>query len=169
LAGIVNAIFVYPNEPSGLTAFGQATTISDLSYYRSTILDVINAHPYDLLAGDVNLDGVVSGTTTGGVPTGDIAAFVDGWGYNNGTGVGTYESWLNGDLTGPDGMRDGKTDVADFFALRSALISTGSGGAISLASLQVGGVPEPTSFLLAIVGAAAIAAWRGRRRRRAAD
>ena len=168
LAGIVNAIFTYPNEPGGLSAFGQATTISDLSYYRSSILDVINAHPYDLLAGDVNLDGVVSGTTTGGVPTDDIAAFVAGWGYNNGTGVGTYESWLNGDLTGPDGIRDGKTDVADFFALRSALISAGSGGAISLASLQVGGVPEPTSFLLAIAGAAAIAAGRGRRRRWAA-
>jgi hypothetical protein len=169
LAGIVNAIFTYPNEPGGLVAFGQATTISDLSYYRSVITDVLDGNKYDKLAGDINLDGIVSGTTSGGVPTGDIAALVAGWGFDNGTGVGTYESWLKGDLTGPNGVRDGKTDIADFFLLRSALISAGSGGGISLASLNVSGVPEPSGFLLAMAGAAALAGWWGRRRRTAAN
>jgi len=163
LAGIVNAIFVFENEPSGLVAFGQATTISDLSYYRSSILDVLEAHPYDMLAGDVNLDGLVQGDGTGPVASDDISAFVDGWLYDNQLGTGSYASWLKGDLSG-----DGKTDIADFFLLRSALNSAGSGAGLSLASLNVSGVPEPSGLLLAMAGAAALAGWWGRRRRRAA-
>jgi hypothetical protein len=164
LAGIVNAVFRYENQPNSLTVFGNATTISDLSYYRSSILDVINAHPYDMLMGDINLDGVVQGNGTGQAASDDVSAFVDGWLYDNGTGAGSYGSWLKGDLSG-----DGITNISDFFLLRSALNSAGAGG-ITLGSLVGGaGVPEPSSTLLAIAGAAALVGWRSRRRHRAAD
>lgn len=162
LAGIVNAIFTYvnPNQPTspGRVAFGNATTFSDLSYYRNSILDIINSNPYYALPGDINLDGVVNGGTSGGVPTGDVAAFVAGWGYDNGLQVGTYESWLNGDIS-----RDGKTNVDDFLLLRTALIGGGS-GSLSLASLLGGiGVPEPSGIVLVLAGAGWLAGLRRRR------
>ena len=50
-------------------------------------------------------------------------AFVNGWGYNNGTGIGDTQSWTHGDLS-----RDGKTDYADFIIMRKALAASGLGG-----------------------------------------
>jgi hypothetical protein len=168
LIGIVNAVFPplsYDRAPSTAAAvYGSYTTFADLSYYRDEILRIMNDHPYDLVMGDVNLDGVVGGNGTGSVASDDVSAFVAGWLYDDESGTGSYASWLKGDLSG-----DGKTDIADFFLLRSALNSSGSGAGLSLDSLVGNGVPEPASALLAIAGAAALAGCRSRRRRRAAD
>ncbi len=172
LIGIVNALYsTFENQPGPLSnppststaIYGNYTTFADLSYYNQaysgSISDIMNTHPYNAVLGDINFDGVVSGTTTNGVPTGDIAAFVAGWGYNNGTGVGTYGSWLKGDLS-----QDGKTDAADFLLLRGVLNPAGAGG-LTLESLLSGvGVPEPTSLCLALAGAGFFACSRRRRR-----
>ena len=172
LVGIVNAQFIYENQPGpgsspaaiATAVYGNYTAFADLwtynQAYSGSISDIMDAHPYDAVMGDINLDGVVSGTTTNGVPTGDIAAFVAGWGSNNPIGVGgTYGSWLKGDLN-----QDGKTDAGDFLLLRSALNPSGAGG-LTLQSLLGGvGVPEPTSFFLALAGAGLMANFRSRRR-----
>jgi hypothetical protein len=164
LIGIVNALYsTVENQSTSNAVYGNYTTFADLSFYNQaysgSISDIMNIHPYDAVMGDINLDGVVSGTTTNGVPTGDIAAFVAGWGDDNGTSVGTYGSWLKGDLS-----QDGKTDAADFLLLRTALNPSGAGG-LTLESLFGGvGVPEPTSLLLALVGAGFLANLRSRRR-----
>lgn len=165
LLGIVNAVFPplsYDRSPGTTTAvYGSYTTFADLSFYRDEILRIMNDHPYDLVMGDVNLDGVVGGNGTGPVASDDVSAFVAGWSYDDESGTGSYTSWLKGDLSG-----DGKTDVADFFLLRSALNSSGSGAGLSLASLTGSGVPEPASLLMAMVGAAALACRRHPRRNR---
>ncbi len=164
LVGIVNATYsTVENQNNSYAVYGNYTTFADLQFYRSQIQAIINNHPYNALSGDINLDGMIRGDGTGPVATDDVSAFVTGWLYDNGTGAGSYGSWLKGDLNG-----DGKTNIADFFLLRSALNSAGSGAGLSLASLNVSGVPEPSGLLLAMAGAAAVAAWRGRRRRRAA-
>ena len=133
---------------------GNLTTFADLSYYRENILKMM-----ETLQADVNMDGVLTGTTPGGVPTGDIMAFVNGWGYNNGTGIGDTQSWIHGDLS-----RDGKTDYADFIIMRKALTASGLGSGAQLESLLgfSGGVPEPTSLVLAAIAAAFFACRRRR-------
>jgi hypothetical protein len=164
LAGIVNAAYTYKDQTPNTVVNGNVTTIADLSYYRSIILSTMQSAPgAGVINGDVNLDGVLSGGTMGGVPTGDIAAFVSGWGYNNGTGIGDLSSWQHGDLN-----RDGKTDVSDFMIMRSALSATGAGGIANFDALfGMGGgaaVPEPTSCLLLLTGAGFFAYSRLRRR-----
>lgn len=165
LIGIVNA------QLSGLGVDGQSTTnaiygnystFADLSFYRNEILAVMNAHQNYSVMGDINLDGIVSGTTTaGGGATGDLAAFVNGWGYNNGTGVGDVTSWKNGDLN-----RDGKTDYHDFVLLRGAFTPAGGAGSLSLESLFGGAVvPEPASGVTMLLGLTWLAAIRRGRRR----
>ena len=163
LIGIVNALYsTVENQSSANAVYGNYTTFADLTYYRNEILNIMNANPDYSVLGDVNLDGIVSGATTGGVPTGDIAAFVAGWGNDlcpGQTCSGTVESWKQGDLN-----RDGKTNVADFLLLRTALNPSGAGG-LTLQSLLGGvGVPEPTSLILALAGAGFLASLRGRRR-----
>ncbi len=157
LTGIVNAAFTFDGQAANTVLHGNLTTFADLSYYRENIL-----RSMETLRADVNLDGQLTGSTAGGVATGDISAFVAGWGYNNGTGMGTVTSWMNGDLS-----RDGKTDYADFVIMRNALEASGLGGGSQLQSLLGvaggGGVPEPTSLILAALGAAALACRRRRR------
>lgn len=161
LIGIVNAQYsTLENQANTNAVYGNYTTFADLTYYRSEIQSIMNGNPNYSIMGDINLDGVVSGTVTNGVPTGDIAAFVAGWGYNNGTGVGTITSWKNGDLN-----RDGKTDLADFLLLRPQLNPTGSGSFTLAALLGGGAVPEPASFILVFTGVGILALRRGRRRR----
>lgn len=165
LIGIVNANYVYENQPGPFSTppsvptaiYGNYTTFADLTYYRGEILRIMSDHPDYSVPGDVNLDGVVSGAMTGGVPTGDLAAFVSGWGYDNGTGIGTVTSWQNGDLN-----RDGRTDYLDFVLIRSAFVATGM--EITLHSLMVGdGIPEPGCLAMVLVGLG-WAACRCRRR-----
>jgi hypothetical protein len=154
LAGIVNAAYMFQGQTAGTVQQGNLTTFADLSYYRETILRMM-----ETLQADVNMDGVLTGTTPGGMPTGDIMAFVNGWGYDNGLGIGTPQSWTHGDLS-----RDGKTDYADFIIMRQALAASGLGGGSQLESL-LGlsvGVPEPTSLVLAAISAAFFAFRRRR-------
>lgn len=133
------------NTSNTLAVYGNATAFADLSSYASQIEQIRSAP-------DINLDGVVSGNGTGATTNDDISAFVAGWGYNNGLGYGTMTSWRNGDLSGPAGMRDGKTDVYDFLRMRSKLTSPGAAAALSafFSSTVGGGVPEPSAVLLAI-------------------
>jgi hypothetical protein len=172
LVGIVHAISTYEDQPASTGVYGNATIISDLSYYNQNYLNsiryIIDGHSNYSHMGDINLNGVLSGNGTGSWATDDVAAFVAGWGYDNGLGVGTITSWRNGDLN-----RDGKTDVLDFLQLRSALngeISAavvaalfGEGGDVLSPS---GSVPEPSTGLLALL-AAAFLALSARRRSRA--
>lgn len=170
LVGIVNATLNGIQGPNGqyldgqstLSAvYGNYTTFADLSYYRNNILSLMNANPNYSLVGDINLDGVVSGSTSGGSATGDLLAFVNGWGYDNGLGVGTVTSWKNGDLN-----RDGKTDYLDFVLLRNAFNPSGGAGGLTLESLLAGVVvPEPASTATIILGLSGFAYFRLIRRR----
>jgi hypothetical protein len=160
LIGVVNALYsTAENQSTTNAVYGNYTTFADLTYYRSEILSIMNANPNYSVMGDVNLDGVVNGNGTGLVASDDVSAFVAGWGYDSGTGVGSITSWKNGDLN-----RDGKTDVADFLLLRGARNPSGAGG-LTLETLIGGvGVPEPTSLALALAGAGIVAYLRRRRR-----
>lgn len=157
LIGIVNTIYTYNNQP-GLSAFdGDYTSFADLTYYRSEILNIMNAHADYSVMGDVNLDGVITGNGTGPASSDDITAFVQGWGWQQGTA--SVNSWKKGDLN-----RDGVTNATDFFLMRNAAINAGlATGATALSNLfSSGGVPEPSSIaLVAIV--AGFAACRRRR------
>jgi hypothetical protein len=158
----VNATFTYTDQPFGTAIFGNTTMFTDLSRYNQnyfhSLKDIIASHPDYSLMGDVNLDGIVSGNGTGPAAADDVAAFVAGWNYNNGIGQGTITSWKNGDLN-----RDGRTDVADFLRLRSALNGQIS-SAVVPALFGAGGVPEPSTALLAAVAATFFALVRRRAR-----
>ena len=145
-----------PFQSPPVYSTGDASAFADLSSYNSQIASIISAHQDYSSVGDLNLDGT-AGTAA------DIAAFVAGWGYNNGTGTGTITSWKNGDLT-----HDGKTDVNDFLRFRSGL-SAGAGAQLTalMSSYISGGVPEPSTAML-ILGPAATFALRFRRRPRLA-
>lgn len=164
LVGIVNAQLsaLGVDNQSTLTAvYGNYTTFADLSFYRNDILSIMNANLDYSLLGDINLDGVVNGATTSGSPTGDLLAFVNGWGYDNGTGVGTVTSWKNGDLN-----HDGKTNYLDFVLLRGVFNPTGGAGGLTLDSLLGGAVvPEPASVAILLVGLTWLASIRRRWRR----
>jgi hypothetical protein len=153
LAGITANIYSFDGQNTTQAVYGDASAFVDLSSYYSQITSIISAHQDYSTVGDVNLDGT-PGTAA------DIAAFVAGWGYNNGTGAGTITSWKNGDLN-----HDGKTDVNDFLRFRSGL-SAGAGAQLSalMSSYISGGVPEPSTAML-ILGPAVVFAFRVRRRR----
>jgi hypothetical protein len=162
LAGIVNAIFTFPNQPGGTAVFGDLTTFADLSFYHDSLYSIFNSHQAYSISGDINLDGVVSGNGTGPAATDDVTAFVQGWGSQQATG--DINSWKKGDLN-----LDGKVDVLDFLTLRQAFTASGSGASLSALSALVGqgsagGVPEPSSVFLGTIGAALLA-WFGHRRR----
>jgi hypothetical protein len=162
LTGIKVAGQLLDGQSTANAVYGNYSTFADLSYYRDEINRIMTdseSAGYSIM-GDVNLDGVVNGSTAGGVPSGDVAAFVDGWGYDNGTGKGDVTSWKNGDLN-----RDGKTDAADFSLMRTALNPAGGAGGLTLESLLGGAaVPEPASLVTALTGLAYFAVFRRRRR-----
>jgi hypothetical protein len=160
LAGIVNASFEYTDQPDGTAMYGNATMFTDLTKYNQnyfhSIQNIIATHADYSLSGDVNLDGVVSGNGTGPASNDDVSAFIAGWNYNNGVGQGTITSWKNGDLT-----RDGRTDVADFLRLRSAL--NGQISSAVVASLfGTTAIPEPSAAMLALISAFFLAVPRRR-------
>ncbi|MEM6330607.1 MAG: hypothetical protein AAF790_10200 [Planctomycetota bacterium] len=172
LGGIMHAVtLVTENTPSNEVPFGTGTVFTDISqpHYASQI-NALLANDFDLfeqvsgvstdfvgysIAGDINLDGVVSGDGTGDAATDDLAAFVAGWKYEQDTA--DIRSWVQGDLN-----QDGVVDLADFAELRAAYggqINAGQLGAL----LSLGAVPEPSGCVLAGLAAGFAA---GRRRRR---
>jgi hypothetical protein len=159
LIGIVNTIYTYENQPAVSAFNGNYTSFGDLTYYRSEILNIMNTHANYSVVGDLNLDGIVSGNGTGSVATDDVAAFVQGWGWQQGTANVT--SWKKGDLN-----LDGVTNVTDFFLMRNAAINAGLvTGASTLSGMFGSGVvPEPSTLVL-IAGAIGFA-LAGRRRPR---
>jgi hypothetical protein len=156
LAGITTNMYSFDGQNTTTSVYGDANAFADLSSYYSQIMSIKNAHQDYSAIGDINLDGT-PGTSA------DIAAFVAGWRYNNGTGAGTITSWKNGDLT-----HDGKTDVNDFLRFRSGL-SAAAGAQLSalMSSYVSGSVPEPSTAML-ILGPAVFFALRFRRPRLAA-
>jgi hypothetical protein len=168
LAGITTNIFAFDNQNTTAAIYrdvpqqtnfipplystGDASAFADLSSYYTQILAIKSAHPDYSAVGDLDLDGT-AGTAA------DIAAFVAGWRYNNGSGTGTITSWKNGDLT-----HDGKTDVNDFLRFRSGL-SAGAGAELTalMSNYFSGGVPEPSTAML-LLGSAVVVALRFRRR-----
>jgi hypothetical protein len=151
LAGIVNATFNFTNQPSSTAVFGNATMLSDLSFYNQdyfrSLKHIMESHADYSIMGDVNLDGVISGNGTGSAASDDVSAFIVGWNYSNGTGVGTVTSWKNGDLN-----RDGTTDVADFLKLRAALNGQVPSAAVA-ALFGDSAIPEPSAAVLAVLAA----------------
>ena len=152
LAGIVLATYTYSGQDAENAVYGDASAFADLSSYKANILAIMAAHQDYSVVGDLTMDGVAGQAD-------DIAAFVAGWHYNNGTGQGTLTSWKHGDLN-----HDGKTDVADFLEFRSGL-SAGAGATLNamMGSLLSGAVPEPSTMFL-VVGPAIFFALRGRKR-----
>ncbi len=69
LAGIVNSVLIYNNQPTSWAVYSDATTFTDLSYYnqpyQGSICDVMKGCGNYSTVGDMNLDGVVSGDGTG--------------------------------------------------------------------------------------------------------
>jgi hypothetical protein len=158
LAGIVNSIDnIYSGQPFISAADGNYTTFADLSYYRNEILNIMNSHPGFSVNGDLNLDGVLSGDGTGPASTDDVTAFVQGWGWQQGSA--NVNSWKKGDLN-----LDGTVNVNDFFAMRTALVTANLGaGASALSQMLGSAVPEPTSVFLAACAFGFGLSWRRRR------
>ncbi len=158
LAGIINAQVVYEDQPHSTAIYGNATTMAALSHYNKaypkSISDIMSQLSDYSIMGDVNLDGVVMGNGTGPAISDDVTAFVAGWNYNKGTGIGTVTSWKNGDLN-----RDGRTDVADFLKLRSGLNGPIS-SAVVAALFGSGNMPEPSTAMLAMLAASLMAVTR---------
>jgi hypothetical protein len=174
LVGIINAIATYEDQAASWAVYGNATIFANLSYYfhanpaqdyTHSISDIMRSHADYSTMGDVNLNGTVSGDGTGLGNVDDISAFVAGWGFDNGLGYGTVDSWKMGDLN-----RDGKTDVQDFLKLRRAFNEEIPGSVVTLLFGPGGGpgtpgfVPEPSAAFLIAAGAALFALGVRRRR-----
>lgn len=114
----------------------------------------------NLVAGDVNGDGVVNGTGSGPAASDDVRFFIDHW---------LDERRVNGFLTGDllsrttmgDLNFDGRTSLADWSILRNA---HAGGASLNLASLLGTTVPEPTTIFLLALGLGPI--WAGLRQNR---
>ncbi|MEX0643399.1 MAG: dockerin type I domain-containing protein [Pirellulales bacterium] len=170
LAGIMNFVRYYGNQPDSSAIYGQtngstviantgnASFFADLSYYNQAYSQSICDHMrscgnYSIM-GDVNIDENVDAA--------DITAFINGWRKDSGFSTGDYVTWKQGDLN-----LDGKTDVADFFLLRQALGATGNGTALAdamAASLFGIAVPEPASAILVLLAVGSCCATTRRRR-----
>jgi hypothetical protein len=154
LAGLMHGIYFGNGQPSNAGLFNSFTGISDLSYstYSSQIAD---ARTRFSKMGDVNLDGVVTGSIVNGVATGDLGILVDNWLYQ--TAEADVHSWMKGDLN-----LDGKVDLEDFVLMREAL-----GGTIASSSFAqlVAAAPIPEPSALAIATVALLASMPSRRRR----
>ena len=172
LVGLINFVYTrfpdtdtaapnQPGFPNPTAVYENLTAFADLSFYHGEIFNIINSNSNYSILGDIDLDGKFLDDLTD-----DMAAFASGWGFNNGQGQGNLASWSRGDLSGPLGLRDGKTDVFDFMAFRDAMNNPLASAALAnMIGLGVSVVPEPTSAVLALFAVASFAAF-GRRRRR---
>jgi hypothetical protein len=108
--------------------------------------------------GDANLNGTVFGNGTGPAATDDVTFFVEKWqsvreiGVNK-VVVGDWVSRQNGDMN-----YDGRTDLLDAYILHQALIGAGHGAGFDFSLL--GGVPEPSTFVLLLSAAVGLFAFR---------
>lgn len=158
LIGIMNAVLLYDNQSKSRAIFGNATSFADLATYHDAITSIMETNAAYSILGDINLDGQVTGDGTGPPELDDVSAFVQGWMYDNGRGVGDITSWQKGDLN-----RDGKVDVDDFLLLRQALNGAMSAGAVAALLPGISFVPEPSSAVLFFLGAWWIALAQRRR------
>ncbi|MGI9457441.1 MAG: hypothetical protein ACR2NU_12830 [Aeoliella sp.] len=110
------------------------------------------------LAGDVNLDGQVTGDGSGLAEDDDVTAFVEGWGWEQ--AQSDLLSWKQGDLN-----QDGLTNLSDFVILRDS-IGAASGASLNLSALlsSSNAVPEPSSVVIAGMGLVSLGAWVATRR-----
>lgn len=166
LAGILHGLFELEqgsgstqfqkvNTPDGYAYNQDLTLFSDLARYAPQISVLRSSHNYSIM-GDVNLDGQVTGDGSGSAASDDVTAFVAGWMHRQ--TVADILSWKQGDLD-----QNGVTNLADFALLRDAL-----GGNVSFSQVQslivASSVPEPHSFLTALLGLFAARGFRRRRR-----
>jgi hypothetical protein len=145
LAGIMNAVLMFPNQEDELRSFaiyGQATSFADLSSYRSEILS-ITADPSYSIMGDINLDGKVSGDGSGSASVDDLSAFVSGWLTTHPSA--NIDSWKLGDLN-----QDAVTDLHDFRMLRNAHPAAAA-LAPALGMAHAIAIPEPATWLLLVI------------------
>lgn len=153
LAGLMHGVYFGNGQPSVLGLFGGFTGISDVSYstYASQIA---GARGRFSKMGDINLDGVVTGSIVNGVATGDLGVLVNNWLHSS--AEADVHTWMKGDLN-----LDGRVDLGDFVLMRDAL-----GGTISSSSfaqlVAAATIPEPSTLGLAVV--AGLASIRRRRR-----
>ncbi len=154
LGGLMHGIYFGNGQPSVQGLFGGFTGISDLSYstYSSQIAA---ARTTFSKMGDVNLDGVVTGSIVNGVATGDLGILVNNWLYQ--APDADVHTWMRGDLN-----LDGRVDLGDFVLMREALGGTIASSTFAQLVAAVS-VPEPSA--LAIAAVALIAARPARRRR----
>lgn len=96
------------------------------------------------VVGDLNQDGFVDGA--------DAIAFQAGW-HMAGTGLSALDRYMQGDLN-----LSGFTDLADAFILHDALVDAGS--SITMQQVLGGAVPEPASWMLAVLGIACLGSMR---------
>jgi hypothetical protein len=104
----------------------------------------------NLVAGDVNGDGVVNGDGLGNdAATDDVRFFIDHW-----LDERRVNNIIVGDLTSRTTMADlnfdGRTTLSDWSILRNA---HAGGASLDLASLIGSSVPEPSTLLLIGMGA----------------
>lgn len=154
LAGLMHAVFPANNNNNLIGAFGSFTAISDLSYSTYST-QIANARTTFSKMGDLNLDGVVTGSIVNGVPTGDLAVMVNNWLYTS--TEANVHTWMKGDLN-----LDGRVDLADFVLMRNALGGTISSTAFAQLVAGALSIPEPSTLALAV--AAGLASTRRRRR-----
>jgi PEP-CTERM motif/Dockerin type I domain len=135
LAGLMFSINTQPGEPWGVSAFGDITYSADLSVYRSEIYHIM------ALPGDANFDGVVNGQ--------DLALVAENW-MKTGTGANDPAGDVN---------HDGIVNGQDMALIESNWTTSNFAASKSSSSA----VPEPSTILLAALGAVALMAWRWRR------
>jgi len=139
--GIVNAKCLASencNEPSNFAAFGDLTLFADLTFYRTEIQNIMNAHAADL-AGDMNADGRV-----------DVADYV-AWRNGLGTKYGPqgYDVW-----------RAHFGETSGSAAGSGTVVFSGAGSSVGSA-----GVPEPSCMILVFAAAGFLLSRRNLRRR----
>jgi glucose/arabinose dehydrogenase len=110
--------------------------------------------PPNGIVGDVNQDGRVFGDGTGPADTDDLTAFKAGW-YTTGHST-ILDKYTHGDLN-----LDGTTNLADYYLMYNAYLAAGGSAADFDRAL---GVPEPSTWIMALAGAAALIACGKRRR-----
>jgi hypothetical protein len=144
----VYGVFVPQNPPIPVD-WGTLNLATDNEYIASR----------NLVAGDVNGDGVVNGNGSGPAASDDVRFFVDHW-----LDERRVNNFLIGDLVSRQTMADlnfdGRTSLADWAILRNAHVG---GASLDLAALLGSNVPEPSTIGLFAVTLLSLAGFMRRR------